>query len=212
VGVASRVTVSTRVPGQVLSHSSHYRKGPIQRFLSNTGEVQFEDGSLSRFDKIIWCTGYTYDISFVKDHLDGQVFTEDFRVTNTYEHVFYIPRGGDPSLAFVGLLKTLPWPVLELQASLIAKVFAGRDTTPSRHEMKAQEEQTIAYWQQQCVLYPTLDRMYHHLEWANISGAMTSSRLLPYMNHLFHWITRSVVAQPSLNAGPAPPFFCLRMQ
>lgn len=52
VGVASSVAVSTRRAGQDLSHPAHIKEGPIRRFLAETGEVGFEDGTLSRFDKI----------------------------------------------------------------------------------------------------------------------------------------------------------------
>ena len=60
----------------------------------------------------------------------------------TYRHIFYIPKygRGNPSLAFVGLLKMVPWTVLELQGSLIASVFAGRANTPSRRDMEKWEQ------------------------------------------------------------------------
>lgn len=126
-GVASSVTVSTTRAGQPLS-ASYTRQGPIQAFLSETGEVEFEDGTCALFAKIIWCTRYTYDVAFIKNDANSQVFTEDFRVKDTYEHMFYIPQQGSPSLAFVGLVKMVPWTVLELQGSLVAKVSAGKST------------------------------------------------------------------------------------
>lgn len=211
MGVASSVTVSTRLAGQDLSHPSQIKKGPIRRFLAETGEVGFEDSTLLRFDRILWCTGYTYDLAFVKNDANGQIFTEDFRVTNTYEHMFYVPPRGDPSLAFVGLLKMTPWTVLELQGSLIAKAFAGRERAPSRRDMRAWESQAIADWTPQCRVDPSLDRMFHSLNRGPVPHAMTGNQVSTYMNRLYHWITRSAVAQPSLNAGPNPPLFCARM-
>lgn len=144
VGVADCVTVSTQRPNQRLSDDSHIKKGPIRRFLSRSGEVEFEDGTVSRFDNIIWCTGYKYDFAFIKNGGGGELFQEDFRVPGTYRHIFYIPKyGRNPSLAFVGLLKMVPWTVLELQGSLIASVFAGRANTPSRRDMEKWEQKTI---------------------------------------------------------------------
>jgi hypothetical protein len=106
VGVADCVTVSTQRPNQRLSDDSHIKKGPIRRFLSQSGEVEFEDGTVSRFDNIIWCTGYKYDFAFIKNSVYGKFIQEDFRVTGTYKHIFYIPeRRGNTSLAFVGLLE-----------------------------------------------------------------------------------------------------------
>ena len=125
--------------------------------------------------------------------------------------MFYIPPRGDPSLAFVGLLKMIPWTVLELHGSLIAKVFAGPEQTPPRWDMRAWESQAIADWTRQCRVDPSLDRMFHALNRGPLPHVMTGDQVNTYMNRLYHWIARSAVAQPSLNTGPKPPLFYARM-
>lgn len=213
VGVADCVTVSTQRPNQRLSDDSHIKKGPIRRFLSRSGEVEFEDGTVSRFDNIIWCTGYKYDFAFIKNNGGGELFQEDFRVPGTYQHIFYIPKygRGNPSLAFVGLLKMVPWTVLELQGSLIASVFAGRANTPSRRDMEKWEQRTINAWKVQCKADPGLERMFHALNRGPLPQMVSRDQVDAYMAGLYDWITSSAAARVNKNAGPRPPFFCTRM-
>jgi hypothetical protein len=101
--------------------------------------------------------------------------------------------------------------VLELQASLIASVFAGRGNTPSRGDMEKWEQVEINAWRFQCEAEPGLERMFHALNWGPLPHMVSGDRVDAYMADLYKWITSSAAARVNQNAGPRPPFFCARM-
>jgi cation diffusion facilitator CzcD-associated flavoprotein CzcO len=98
------------------------------------------DGSvLSDIDYIIFCTGYRYDIPFMKSYMKGDdaIITDGVRTRHLYRHIFYIP---DPTLSFVGLNKNvIPFPMAESQGAVIARVYSGRLSFPSEDVMRESE-------------------------------------------------------------------------
>lgn len=64
----------------------------------------------------------------------------------------------------------------------------------------------------ECSLDLSRDRIFHSLNRGPFPHMMTMDEVLPYMRCLYHWITRSATARPSLNAGPKPPCVCARMK
>jgi hypothetical protein len=93
VTVASSVAVSTRRRDQELSAKDLDKKPAIVRYLARTDEIEFADGTVSRFDYVVFCTGYRYDYGFIRNS-DSPMFDGDFGVKNIHEHMFYIHREG----------------------------------------------------------------------------------------------------------------------
>ncbi|CAH6720609.1 thiol-specific monooxygenase [[Candida] jaroonii] len=93
-----------------------------------TKSITLKSGQMISVDAIITATGYFYDLPFMKLDL-----CHDTYISDVYQQMFYIP---DPSLSFTGLLKNVkPFPLSELQGSVIARVYSGRLKLPSKEEM-----------------------------------------------------------------------------
>lgn len=131
---------------------------PISHISSENGErtVHFEDGtSASDVDYIILGTGFSWTVPFLPD-----VQTRNNRVPDLYLNVF--PRW-DPSLAFVGMVRTLSpsdffrgqqakqkqttgltFKVFEWQAVAAARVLSGNTQLPPLEEQQRWEEERIS--------------------------------------------------------------------
>lgn len=98
--------------------------------------VKLKDGTvLQDIDKIIFCTGYVYDMPFLKHLTDGD------KIFDLYRHMFYIK---DNSLAFAGVLKNIiPMPFSETQGTLIGRVFRGKIRLPSLEEQEQELKHEI---------------------------------------------------------------------
>ncbi|RLV82719.1 Thiol-specific monooxygenase [Meyerozyma sp. JA9] len=84
-------------------------------------------------DSIVFCTGYLYELPFLKSYKDDLITTGKF-VNNLYRHIFYIK---DPTLAFLAIPKNvIPMPFSESQGAVVARVFAGRIQLPSLANME----------------------------------------------------------------------------
>jgi hypothetical protein len=103
--------------------------------------VRFTDGHIERHvDAVLFATGYLYSFPFLPcAELD--LLDDGMRVKHTYQHVihsFY------PSLAFFALpLKILPFPLAEVQAAVVARIWSGRIELPLEGDMQMWEEKTI---------------------------------------------------------------------
>jgi len=129
------------------------RTPPIAELLPDGG-VRFEDGHVEpRVDVIIHCVGYDYDFPFLKKSGDS---SEDARIDATqvspesqplqfevggrrvaplFEHLFH---ADDPSLSFLGIPHSVvPFPLMEVQATLVARVLTGDATLPDASERRA---------------------------------------------------------------------------
>jgi hypothetical protein len=199
------------------------KKPAIIRFLALTGEIEFTDGTVSPFDHVVFCTEYRYDYGFTRNS-NGPMFDGDFSVRDIYEHLFYIPQRGDPSLSFVGIPKMSPWAIFEAQAAVIARVFAGRAPSPSRPEMQSWEKEAVANWNLQCTIdkvHPSLDIMFHSLNLymvSNMDGGMVvmmiGDRQKPTSTVFATGLRGSNHGSLSIPdaTGPKPPFWCKRME
>ncbi|CUM65335.1 uncharacterized protein PRCAT00002970001 [Priceomyces carsonii] len=132
---AKKVYLSSRTKSEIAEIENHEvtRIGMIKRFDSSTKSILTIDGkAIENVDSIIYCTGYLYDISFLKSYPD--IVLDGNQVFNIYKQMFYIP---DPSLVLIGLPKfVIPMPFAESQAALIARVLSGRIILPSIEEMR----------------------------------------------------------------------------
>lgn len=91
--------------------------------------VEFEDGTETKADVLVCCTGYEPDFPFLE-----QVLRED-RYPRLYRRMFPPQL---PSLAFIGLLQPLGpvMPIAEMQGRLFADYLTGRYAVPSRDAME----------------------------------------------------------------------------
>ncbi|KAL4810001.1 hypothetical protein BDV18DRAFT_51647 [Aspergillus unguis] len=102
-------------------------------------KLTFSDGSqLGNVEKIVFATGYRLSFPFISPEpiLNGH------RVPEVYQHVFKI---GDPSLAFLGLVRApLLFRMIEYEAVAAARYFAGRGgELPSQEEQKRWEAEQV---------------------------------------------------------------------
>lgn len=111
---------------------------PIANFNPETRGVEFEDGTIeTNIDAIVFATGYFYSLPFLSD-VSPQLITDGSHVNHTYKHLFYAPK---PTLSFLALpQRVIPFPVAEAQASVLARVYAGRLFLPPLAEMQEWEE------------------------------------------------------------------------
>lgn len=114
---------------------------PITRFIPADRSVEFEDGTVeSGIDAIVFATGYFYSLPFLENVMPALI-TDGSHVNHTYQHLFYTPR---PTLSFLALnQRVIPFPLAEAQASVLARVYAGRLAPPSLEVMQKWEEKVI---------------------------------------------------------------------
>ena len=115
-------------------------KPQIEEFLDAdkpSRAVRFSDGSVEdNIDFVLFCTGYLYSLPFLTSLL-SELIRDGSRVHNLYKHMFFMDH---PSLAFVALpMRVIPFPLAEVQATAIAKVWSGQLFLPSKMEMKEWE-------------------------------------------------------------------------
>jgi cation diffusion facilitator CzcD-associated flavoprotein CzcO len=115
-------------------------KSPIKRFIPSSKEIWFDDGTRAKdFDKILLATGYyPYYPFFEKGFLSLSVPPEkkgpanNSRIKNLYYNIFKID---DPTLAFVGLIKTSQlFTGFESQSAAVAGIWSNAKQLPSLKE------------------------------------------------------------------------------
>ncbi|TVY84717.1 Thiol-specific monooxygenase [Lachnellula suecica] len=106
---------------------------PIDEYLVEERGVRFEDGRIEKdIDAIVYATGYFYSYPFLKS-LDPRVLKNGRRVMGLYQHIFSIDHR---TLAFMALpQKVNPFPISEVQAAALSKVWSNRLDLPTKEEM-----------------------------------------------------------------------------
>ncbi|EGV64789.1 FAD/NAD(P)-binding domain-containing protein [Yamadazyma tenuis ATCC 10573] len=108
----------------------------IESYDVNTRSVSFGGEKVSDIDEVIFCTGYLYDVPFLKLDICKKRYIQDL-----YRQMFYVQ---DPSLTFVGLGKDVsPFPFAEAQSSIIARYYSGRLKLPTSDEMKSVADEEL---------------------------------------------------------------------
>ncbi|KAK5691982.1 Flavin-containing monooxygenase FMO GS-OX5 [Elasticomyces elasticus] len=151
--VAEEVLVSSRRSGRngkqgPLSAPNLTGKPGIRSFNSFEDSVTFTDSTKSKnVDRIILCTGYLHDFSFIKKRTgDEKIFEKGHKIPNLYEHIFWIP---DQTLAFVGLPdKSAAFTVAEAQSAVVARAFAQRIPTWAGPGLECWQRDADARWEQ----------------------------------------------------------------
>ncbi|KAJ8447321.1 hypothetical protein Cgig2_013098 [Carnegiea gigantea] len=147
--VAKEVHISSRDPAVKYSklphHPNIWQHSAIYT-AEEDGTIEFQDGSSVQASIILHCTGYKYEVPFLKTN--GIVTIDDNRVGPLYKHVF--PPQLAPRLSFVGLpQKVIIFNMMELQSKWIARVLSGRVCLPSEEEMMADVKE---YYQEMTAL------------------------------------------------------------
>lgn len=98
---------------------------------------------ISNIDSILFCTGYLYEIPFLKSYITGPkaIITDGSNLRYLYKQLFYIP---DTSLILAGLPKSIiPFPFAEAQGQYVARILSGRLQLPSTEEMYKSYQQEV---------------------------------------------------------------------
>lgn len=144
-GVAKAVFQSVSKPELATPQPPIVTKPPISRFHAD-GRVSFADGSEEAIDEVVLATGYEYSYPFlrsIREAMPPPVPPLPSDLYNSKYHVFPLARNIFPlqsefppsSLALIGLLKKVaPFPMVEVEAKVVAKVFAD----PSSLDVEAE--------------------------------------------------------------------------
>lgn len=137
------ISVRSDSATQPASSSKEY-KPEIVEFLSpsfHNRALRFSDGCIEKdIDAIVFCTGYFYSYPFFSSLVSQFISTGD-RVENLYQHLLSIEH---PSLVFLGLPRSIiPFPTIEGQAALIARIWSDRLELPSKLEMRRWEKAVV---------------------------------------------------------------------
>ena len=160
-----------------------------------TGAVELADGRvLGGVDRVVLATGYITSYPFLGPALQAPAAAADESVViaadgcvthNLHEDMFYIP---DPTLVFVGVPYHIStFSLYDLQAQVVARVFAGRARLPARADMRAEYARRRAE--------SSLDgKLFHSL------GA--ENKEVEYMTDLREWVNAGDAGDPV--AAPTP--------
>lgn len=128
----------------VIEDSTEQVDRVVKYDFDNNRSVVTQSGKVvSGIDKILFCTGYLYEVPFLKSYITGpkSLITDGSHLRYLYKQLFYIP---DPSLILAGLPKSIiPFPFAEAQGQYVARILSGRLQLPSTKEMYADYEHEV---------------------------------------------------------------------
>lgn len=128
----------------VIEDSTEQVDRVVKYDFDNNRSVVTQSGKVvSGIDKILFCTGYLYEVPFLKSYITGpkSLITDGSHLRYLYKQLFYIP---DPSLILAGLPKSIiPFPFAEAQGQYVARILSGRLQLPSTKEMYADYEREV---------------------------------------------------------------------
>lgn len=134
--VAKSVYLSSKAPDKLANLENPRVKdiAVIKSYNQDDSITTIDGQKFNDIDNIIFCTGYLYDISFLKSYKEQLISEDGRRINNLYKDIFFIE---DPSLIFIALSsEIIPMPFSEAQAVYVARVLSGRLKLPSILEMK----------------------------------------------------------------------------
>ncbi len=138
----ARVTSGTVILEQILNGRVHM-KGDIQQI--EPDGVRYNDGSKTKADTLIFCTGYAPSLPF----LDPSILKiKEDHTFGLYRHVFHPELD---NLAFLAQCRVggPVFPIMEMQARWVAAVFSGTADLPSPAIRQQAIEQHFTTCQQQ---------------------------------------------------------------
>jgi hypothetical protein len=147
----------------------------IARFLGpseRTRAVEFVDGHIEAdIDAIVFATGYLYSFPYLPADQLG-IIDDGMRIKGLYQHLFHRDH---PSLAFFGMpFRIVPFPLSEVQAAVVARLWSGRLDLP--------EKQQMVDWEQNVLERTGNGRRFHYLD---------SPLDIFYIRYLYDWATRA---------------------
>lgn len=121
-----------------------WKIGGLKR-LTESG-AEFLDGSVGEYDKIVFATGYTHDLSFMEKELSEKVTNPGKNLLKLYDFTFHPEI---EHLAFVGVYPpgSATTPILDCQSRWVARVFAG-ELKPVSAEAMWEGIKADAQWRQ----------------------------------------------------------------
>lgn len=119
---------------------SKTEKPEIDEFILEDRALRFQDGSIEKdIDIILYSTGYFYSFPFLRS-LDPPLIGDGTHVQNLYQHMICRQH---PTLMFpVIQQRVIPFPMAEVQAAVIARLWSNRLSLASEEEMRAWEQKT----------------------------------------------------------------------
>ncbi|KAG5419340.1 hypothetical protein I9W82_003107 [Candida metapsilosis] len=150
VPIAKSVTNSKRGPHGVFPYINEALisegiepKGTIEYIDAETGEFHFTDGSIGKYDKVVFSTGYHYHFPFFpqRDRFKlvnpGNLSRVSGLFLNTYDQE-------DPTLGTVGItVSHLNFHTIEASAAALAGVWSGAKTLPPLETQQAWEKNLV---------------------------------------------------------------------
>lgn len=129
-------------PPKVIDAENLQQKPDVARFTENGAE--FNDGSVEKFDDVIYCTGYKYTFPFIS--VDCELSTDGNYIRPLYKHCLNINQ---PSMAIIGLpVYVCPFQMFDLQIRFCLQFMTGRKKLPSKDEMLLETEREMnEQWQ-----------------------------------------------------------------
>lgn len=185
------LSAKSESPPHIRNHPHLSIVPEIVEFLTQDRSLRFLDGRIEKHvDHVIFCTGYLYSFPFLSSLQPPVQIPNGSRPDHLFQHIFYY---FDPTLTFIGLpLKTIPFPLSEAQAAVVARVYSGRLSLPSQVEMGAWENNWIAE---------------HGSEKNfNVLGFPLDA---DYLNYLHHWSLKAKqnIRLANCGLGKIPPFW-----
>lgn len=129
------VPVNQRVINATMRGTLSWNVGGVER-LRRDGSIDFKNGSSSKFEAIIFATGYKLHLPFLDDETKKLILAEENpeHAVDLAEFSFHPEL---PRLAFVGMYRpaSASPPMFDNQARWIARVIAQPETKPSDAEL-----------------------------------------------------------------------------
>lgn len=124
--VLSAASFATEAPA-----GSSVRRKPMLAELLCDGQAVFTDGSRELFTNVLLATGYVFSYPYLPT---GVLSGDDNALGPLFEQLFAVRAS---SLALIGLpWKVAPFPLMEMQAQLVARVLSGAALLPAQMEME----------------------------------------------------------------------------
>lgn len=136
---AKQVTLSHHVDG--ISNSIFYENVDTKPDVTEFDEygVYFKDGSYSKIDVVLYCTGYKYAFPFLS--VSSGIYVEDNHVQMLYKQCINIRN---PTMALIGLpFYVCAAQMMDLQARFVLSYLIGTNKLPPVETM---QEDTIQYF------------------------------------------------------------------
>jgi len=132
---------SVRTPSSIqLGQSTKEEVPPIVEYLVESRGVRFADGREEHdIDAIVYCTGYLYSYPFLNS-INPPFVTDGGRSRGLYRQLFSIVH---PTIVFTALSqRIIPFPLSEVQAVAMAKVWSNKlDLPPVKEQWDLERQQ-----------------------------------------------------------------------